>query len=86
MRPENTACCPDLFFQESDFISNISITRNTITAERGGIQIGYFLSGFPTYPGKLAAPLRCSAAIRMSMQEAVCMRSGIEATQSDGPP
>ena len=41
----------DLFFQEADFITNVSITRNTITAERGGIQIGFYLSGTPTYPG-----------------------------------
>ena len=44
---------PDLFFQEADFVSNIIIQRNTITAERGGIQIGFYLSGFPTYPGML---------------------------------
>ena len=41
----------DLFFLEAGFISNVSITGNTITAERGAIQLAAFLSGFPTYPG-----------------------------------
>ena len=45
---------PDLFFQEADFVTNITIQRNTITAERGGIQIGFYLSGTPTYPGMLS--------------------------------
>ena len=41
----------DLYFVEASFVSNTVITGNTITAERGGIQIAYFLSGYPTYPG-----------------------------------
>ena len=31
---------------------NVSITTNIVTAERGGIQIGFFTSGTPTYAGK----------------------------------
>ena len=33
-------------------MQNVTITGNTITAERGGIQIANFLPGFPTYPGQ----------------------------------
>ena len=42
----------DLYFVEASFNSDLVISYNNITAERGAFQLAYLQNGYPTFPGE----------------------------------